>query len=213
MGSLLHCVAGDATGIIISAVVVYHFGLPNGVDLIIEYISAFIVGWLIFQSLFMRAMFGGSYFEAVRKTFFAETVSMNMVMVGMIPTMTILMHWVPGADDPYHLPFWGVMSLATMAGMVTAYPINSWMVAKGLKHGMMSAIPLKSSIAIDVPQKNSPKDEHTMNMSDGMQMQHDHNAITLTKGKSTMILLATFAILILSLFITNIFVPIRLTQF
>lgn len=37
-GSLLHCVAGDATGIIISASIVYHFRLPNGIDLIIEYL-------------------------------------------------------------------------------------------------------------------------------------------------------------------------------
>lgn len=73
-GSLLHCIAGDATGIIISAAVVYHFGLPNGIDLIIEYLSAFIVGLFVFQALFMQAMYGGDYWLAVRKTFFAETV-------------------------------------------------------------------------------------------------------------------------------------------
>jgi hypothetical protein len=28
------------------------------------------------------------------------------------------------------------MSLATMVGAVLAYPINVWLVAKGLKHGM-----------------------------------------------------------------------------
>ena len=33
-GSLIHCIAGDATGIIVSAAVVFHFGLPNGIDLI-----------------------------------------------------------------------------------------------------------------------------------------------------------------------------------
>jgi hypothetical protein len=139
VGSMMHCVAGDATGIILSAAVVYHFGLPNGIDLIIEYCSALVVGLLIFQALFMKSMLGGNYLRAVRKTFFAETVSMNMVMVGMIPVMMILMSRIPGSDDPLQPTFWGVMSLATMAGMVTAYPINSWMVAKGVKHGMMTA--------------------------------------------------------------------------
>ena len=38
-----------------------------------------------------------------------------------------------------HPLFWGVMSVATVAGGITAYPINSWMVARGVKHGMMSA--------------------------------------------------------------------------
>ena len=91
IGSMMHCVAGDATGIILAAAIVYHFGLPNGIDLILEYTAAFVVGLLIFQALFMKSMLGGNYLMAVRKTFFAETVSMNMVMVGMIPTMVILM--------------------------------------------------------------------------------------------------------------------------
>lgn len=139
VGSMMHCVAGDATGIILAAAVVYHFGLPNGIDLIVEYAAAFVVGLLVFQALFMKSMLGGRYLLAVRQTFFAETVSMNMVMVGMIPTMVILMSRLPGSDNPTDPTFWGVMSLATMAGMVTAYPINSWMVARGLKHGMMTA--------------------------------------------------------------------------
>ena len=138
IGSMMHCVAGDATGIILAAAIVFHFGLPNGIDLFIEYTSAFIMGLLIFQAVFMMGMYGGNYFKAVRKTFFAETVSMNMVMVGMIPTMVILMSKVPGSDDPRHPLFWAIMSVATMVGMITAYPINSWMVRTGIKHGMMS---------------------------------------------------------------------------
>lgn len=138
IGSMMHCVAGDATGIILAAAVVYHFGFPNGIDLIIEYTAAFVVGLLVFQALFMRSMFGGDYLLAVRKTFFAETVSMNMVMIGMIPTMVILMSRFPDSDNPTTPLFWGIMSLACMAGMVTAYPINSWMVRQGIKHGMMT---------------------------------------------------------------------------
>jgi hypothetical protein len=139
VGSLMHCVAGDATGIIVAAAVVAPLHLSNGTELLIEYVAAFVVGLLIFQALFMNTMLGGDYFTAVRKTFFAEFVSMNMVMVGMIPTMVILMHQFPGSRDPTGLLFWSVMALATMAGAVTAYPINSWMVRRGLKHGMMTA--------------------------------------------------------------------------
>ena len=204
-GSLLHCVAGDATGIIFSAAVVYHFGLPNGIDLTIEYISAFIVGLFVFQALFMIAMYKGNYWMAVRKTFFAETISMNMVMVGMIPTMVILMHVLPEADNPYHAEFWGVMSLATMAGMITAYPINSWMVSRGLKHGMMSAISKshgmeKMGATVDM--------KANMNMSNGMQ--HNHQASALPKVQFLAIMIGTFAVLALSLWITILFAPIVL---
>lgn len=138
IGSMMHCVAGDATGIILAAGIVYAFGLPNGIDLFVEYAAAFAVGLLVFQALFMLGMYGG-YWKAVRGTFFAEFVSMNMVMVGMFPVMLLLMHEFPGADNPLDPRFWGVMSVATMAGMVTAFPINSWMVRTGLKHGMMTA--------------------------------------------------------------------------
>jgi hypothetical protein len=34
--------------------------------------------------------------------------------------------------------FWGIMSLATLVGAVIAYPVNVWLVAVGLKHGMGS---------------------------------------------------------------------------
>ncbi len=138
VGSLVHCVAGDATGIILSAAVVYHFGLPNGIDLLIEYGSAFIVGLFLFQALFMLSMFQGDYWMAVRKTFFVEFASMNMVMVGMIPIMVIGMHFLPEGDNPFTPYFWAIMSLATIVGSMTTYPINSWMVRKGIKHGMMT---------------------------------------------------------------------------
>jgi len=142
VGSMMHCIAGDATGIILAAAIVYGFGLPNGIDLFVEYAAAFVVGLLIFQAVFMLGMYG-NYWKAVKGTFFAEFVSMNMVMVGMFPAMLILMHEMkgtfPDVDSPLDPRFWGIMSVATMAGMVTAYPINSWMVRAGIKHGMMSA--------------------------------------------------------------------------
>jgi hypothetical protein len=146
VGSLMHCVAGDATGIILGAIVTYHLALPNGIDLIIEYAAAFVVGLLMFQALFMKSMAGGNYLEAVKKTFFAETVSMNFVMVGMIPVMAIMRMKIPGGDDPKGLMFWGISSVATIAGAITAYPVNSWLVGSGLKHGMMSAVSGRTSM-------------------------------------------------------------------
>jgi hypothetical protein len=57
------------------------------------------MGLLIFQALFMKSMVRGGYFTAVKKTFFAETVSMNFVMVGMIPVMAIMRMKIPGGDE------------------------------------------------------------------------------------------------------------------
>jgi hypothetical protein len=53
VGSTIHCVAGDATGIILAAVITAALGLPMWIDLIVEYVAGFAFGLFIFQSLFM----------------------------------------------------------------------------------------------------------------------------------------------------------------
>ncbi|MFC3832952.1 MULTISPECIES: DUF4396 domain-containing protein [Deinococcus] len=136
LGSTIHCLAGDATGIIVAAAITMALGLPMWLDVISEYVFGFLFGLLVFQALFMRDVLGGSYLGAVRRSFLPEWVSMNAVMAGMIPTMVILMSRDMTAMEPTSLRFWGVMSLATLIGLVLAYPANVWLVAGGLKHGM-----------------------------------------------------------------------------
>lgn len=136
VGSTIHCLAGDATGIIVAATVTIALGLPMWVDVAAEYAFGFAFGLFVFQALFMRDMLGGSYGDAVRRTILPEWVSMNMVMAGMVPVMVILMTADPLAMEPTSLRYWGVMSLATLVGGVLAFPVNWWLVQTGLKHGM-----------------------------------------------------------------------------
>ncbi|MSP13180.1 MAG: DUF4396 domain-containing protein [Chloroflexi bacterium] len=136
VGSTIHCMAGDATGIIVAAAITMTLRLPMGLDSIVEYIAGFAFGLLIFQALFMRDMLGGSYIQAVRRTILPEWLSMNAVMSGMVPVMVILMTRDMSSMEATNPRFWGVMSLATMVGAALAYPVNYWLVAKGLKHGM-----------------------------------------------------------------------------
>jgi hypothetical protein len=137
MGSVIHCAAGDATGIIVAAAVTAALGLPMWVDLIVEYVAGFAFGLFIFQALFMPDMVGGSYRVALRHSLLPEWLSMNFMMAGMFPTMVLLMM---GRDmramEPTELLFWGTMSAGVGVGITIAYPINVWMVNKGLKHGM-----------------------------------------------------------------------------
>jgi hypothetical protein len=139
VGSTIHCVAGDATGIILAAAITATLGLPMWIDLIVEYVTGFAFGLFIFQSLFMKSMMGGTYWQNVRNTFLPELISMNFMMAGMAPVMSFLMM---GRDmramEPTELLFWGVMSLGVIAGFATAYPANVWMVVRNLKHGLMT---------------------------------------------------------------------------
>ncbi|GAC1639434.1 MAG: hypothetical protein NVS4B8_06270 [Herpetosiphon sp.] len=136
LGSTIHCIAGDATGIIVAATITLALGLPMWQDIVSEYLFGFAFGLLIFQALFMKKMLGGTYLGAVRRSFLPEWLSMNAVMADMIPTMVILMSRDAQAMEATSLRFWGVMSLATLIGLIIAYPVNWWLVAAGLKHGM-----------------------------------------------------------------------------
>ena len=200
IGSMIHCIAGDATGIILAAIVTFHLGLPNGLDLIIEYSTAYLFGLLIFQALFMKSMLGGNYFVAIKKTIFSETVSMNMVMVGMIPVMAIGRGLIPGGDDPKGLMFWGIASAATLAGGLTAYPINSWLVRSGLKHGMMTAA---SSKPLGHPGGGDMEEMGGMKMD-----MSKHPDISL--GKKLALVVITFGFLAIAAWVTSLFIDLKL---
>jgi hypothetical protein len=140
VGSTVHCVAGDATGIIIAAVIVTTLGLPMWIDFVVEYAAGFGVGLFTFQALFMRSMAGGSYVKALRRTIVPEWFSMNTMAAGMFFAMGLLMM---GRDmrsmNPSEPQFWFVMSIGVVLGFLTALPINVWMVAQNMKHGLMTA--------------------------------------------------------------------------
>jgi len=169
VGSTIHCVAGDATGIILAAAITAILGLPMGVDLIIEYAAGFTFGLFIFQSLFMQSMLGGSYWDNVRKTVVPELISMNAMMAGMAPVMTLLMM---GRDmramQPTELLFWGVMSLGVMAGFALAYPFNVWLVATKLKHGLMTE--RRAGTKFDVPQREESPGQEGHGQGEGHQI-------------------------------------------
>jgi manganese oxidase len=169
VGSTVHCIAGDATGIILAAVATALLGFPMWIDVIVEYVFGFLLGLLIFQALFMRDIMGGSYRENVRRSFLPELLSMNMMMAGMAPVMIFLMM---GRDTRAMWPteplFWFVMSLGVTVGFLIAYPVNVWLVAKGMKHGLMTVRP---------PEQESADHMHSENQHDhgaGMQQHADH---------------------------------------
>lgn len=141
LGSTMHCVAGDGVGILTGAVVASLFHLGRVTDIALEFALGFGFGWSIFQALFMRGMAGGSYKRSLTSTFFPELLSMNCLMAGMVPVMTLALKAVPGSREPSRPEFWFIMSMALLVGFVTAYPMNWWLVSRHLKHGMMTDRP------------------------------------------------------------------------
>ena len=141
LGSTMHCVAGDGVGILAGAVLAGVLGLAGPAEVIVEYVLGFTFGWMIFQALFMRDMAGGSYSRSLTSTLMPELLSMNLLMAGMMPTMMTLRTQIASGADPMMPAFWFVMSIALLVGFVIAYPMNWWLVANHLKHGMMTVRP------------------------------------------------------------------------
>lgn len=192
VGSTIHCVAGDATGIILAAVVTAVLGLPMWLDLIVEYVAGFAFGLFIFQSLFMKSMMGGTYWQNVRKSFTPEFVSMNFMMAGMAPVMCFLMM---GRDMramvPTELLFWGVMSVGVIAGFTTAYPWNVWLVAQALKHGLMTERPKGSKFDLA---------DHTAHGKSGpAKTAHDHHEMASSVTGAQLVAVSGISILVLAM--------------
>jgi hypothetical protein len=141
LGSTMHCVAGDGVGILAGAVLAPALGIAGLLEVALEYVLGFAFGWTIFQALFMRDMAGGSYRRALTGTFLSELLSMNLLMAGMVPTVMALRAHIPAAADPVNPSFWFVMSMGLLIGFIVAYPMNWWLVAHHLKHGMMTVRP------------------------------------------------------------------------
>ncbi len=183
IGSTIHCVAGDATGIIIAAAITAMLGLPMWLDIIIEYIAGFALGLFIFQALFMKSMMGGTYWENVRNSFMPEFISMNAMMAGMAPVMAILMM---GRDMramwPGEMLFWGVMALGIGVGFLTAYPFNIWLVSKGLKHGLMTDRTLSTKAAGSANSHADHAASHNVESAKHTKSHHDHGSGSKASG-------------------------------
>jgi hypothetical protein len=178
VGSTIHCLAGDATGIILAAVITSWFELPRALDIIIEYAAGFTFGLFIFQALFMKSMMNGSYLGSVRRTVLPEWLSMNAIMAGMIPVMVFLMTRVPGAMGASHPEFWWVMSMAAIVGGILALPVNYWLVANHLKHGMGTARAIGKG-------GHSVEAERGMAAEQGQEGMHDNHSTKRKEGAVT----------------------------
>ena len=157
LGSTMHCVAGDGVGILVGAVLSSLLGLTALMEVALEYVLGFGFGWTIFQALFMRDAAGGSYSVALKRTFTPELLSMNLLMAGMVPTAMALRRHVEMAGDPQNARFWFVMSMALLVGFIVAYPMNWWLVANHLKHGMMTIRPKKEMAEMRMPMGDGGK--------------------------------------------------------
>jgi len=195
LGSTMHCAAGDGIGIIAGAVIGSILAISGLLDFGLEYLLGFGFGWAFFQAYAMKEMAGGSYTKSLKMSFLPEFLSMNLLMTGMILTMSIMKPIIVGSGNPLRPEFWFVISMALIVGFIFAYPMNWWLVSNGMKHGMITV---------------RDTSEGSMGGHEGMNMEkneHDHNQIVETPTNSRIAKMTVFSILCL---VIGVFISIKI---
>lgn len=131
-----HCLTGCAIGEVLGMVIGTAVGLPNGWTIALAVALAFFFGYSLTARTVRRAGFG--WRQVVRIALIADTASIaimeivdNAVIVG-----------IPGAmhAGPASLIFWGALALALAVAFVVTWPVNKWMIGRGLGHAVMHSL-------------------------------------------------------------------------
>lgn len=96
---------------------------------------------IVFQYFTIAPMRGLGLWAGLRAAAAADVASIAAWQVGMYGVMAIaqlwaLPHLLDGRAAVASPLFWAVMQVAMLAGFVTAYPVNWWLVRAGLKEAM-----------------------------------------------------------------------------
>lgn len=137
----LHCGAGCSLGDLISSYLllafpVVLFGSKLYGEWAIDYLFAFAIG-IIFQYFAIKPMRSLSAGKAVVAALKADALSLTSWQVGMYGWMAIATFLI--FHRPLHaseLLFWLMMQVGMLCGLLTAYPVNWWLIKSGIKEAM-----------------------------------------------------------------------------
>ena len=137
-----HCGAGCTLGDVVGAWLVFAIGWEIlGLALPAEYITdfafAFTLG-ILFQYLSIAPMRDLGLREGVVAALKADTLSLASFEIGMFGWMAItqLVLFTEPHLTPDHAAYWFLMQIGMLLGFLTAYPVNQWLVRRGIKEAM-----------------------------------------------------------------------------
>ena len=144
--AVFHCGAGCSIGDTIAEFMVPALALTFagefGTRLIFDFAFAYILG-VAFQYFTIVPMRGLSFGKGILAAVRADTVSIALFEVGMFAWMAITYYWLfPSPHLKLDMGvFWFMMQVAMIAGFLTAFPANAWLIRKGWKEKMPQVDP------------------------------------------------------------------------
>lgn len=138
-----HCGAGCTLGDIIgSPSVVFLFGWQLfGYFLftkyVVNYVLAYVFG-IVFQYFSIKPMRDLSVSQGIKEAIKADTLSLTAFQVGLYGWMAVMQFVLfPGeALHPNTATYWFLMQIGMILGFATAYPVNWWLIKRGIKEAM-----------------------------------------------------------------------------
>ena len=136
-----HCGSGCSLGDLVAEWFIFFvpltlFGKKVFAAWAIDYVLAFLFG-IVFQYFTIKPMRNLSVAEGLLAALKADTLSLTAWQVGMYGWMAIVIFLIFQHEIPKTDPlFWFMMQIAMLAGFITSYPVNWWLLRKGIKETM-----------------------------------------------------------------------------
>lgn len=132
------CTLGDilVEGVLLSLFPLTLFGRPIFAAWIVDFIAAFGFG-IAFQYFTIKPMRNLSSWQGLVAAVKADALSLTAWQIGMYGWMALVTFVFVGHELPKGRPmFWFMMQIAMVAGFLTSYPVNCWLLRSGIKEKM-----------------------------------------------------------------------------
>jgi hypothetical protein len=137
-----HCGAGCTLGDIVGAWLVFIvgwelLGLALPAEYIVDFALAFALG-IAFQYFSIAPMRDLGLRDGLRAAVKADALSLTAFEIGLFGWMAVmqLVLFTQPHLTPDHAAYWFLMQIGMVLGFLTAYPVNVWLIRRGVKEAM-----------------------------------------------------------------------------
>ena len=129
----IHCLTGCGIGEVLGLGGATLLDLGNAASIVLGIVLAFVFGYGLTFVPLVRA--GMPLLRASGITFAAETVSITTMEI--VDNVVVLA--IPGAMDAglADILFWASLAVSLAFAFVAAFPVNRWLIARGLGHAVV----------------------------------------------------------------------------
>lgn len=118
--------------------VLFLLGTPMIVIMIVNYVAAVLISWLLFQTPMLAMFYGLSYRATLMKALPMVVISMTFAALAMNPGMWVLMMWdMPMMPTEESILWIGIMFFTGFLAFLMALPANYVLIRRQRKSGLM----------------------------------------------------------------------------